>query len=610
MILLIRPQVRVHDGPMGYIALLAAANRLTRRDLDRLGLRFDPDVLRRARCAPAEGVDPALDDYLQRVKIRLSQRTGTWVRRYARCCPQCLEESDRWRVGWEMLFADACPIHGVWLIDVCASCGRCLTWDRRRLSHCDCGQLLAKQVPTECPAAVRRLSRALVAALVGEDTDEQAVTGFADGLELTQLQRLIRFLGTYADPQAGRLPRKVPNLDRLSVSWRLVSLTAEMLDAWPSSLHAVLDRMQKDRAEDGGGRLGGRLGYAYTALYRGFPEAAFAPLREAFEDYIAQHWRGALGRRNRRFPESILQRAAWIPASHACARLSISRRRLVRLVAEGMIAGDTRLGSTGRRFLVVRRDNVERYAFEPDRNVGLLAAARMLGVTKRRMARLLRPLFPDARRIGGAGTAWAIPRALVDALLALVERVDRVTTIDQECVSLAHVMKFWDWNDSAVAGALLAALDGGLTPVGALCGVGGVSALVFRREALAAWHVQRTATDLLTMPETAVEMRVKQEVVYFLARAGLLDSQPIDRGKKHAVAHVSRKAIEAFHGNYVFARDLASLLGRSPRSLILRLSLLGVRPVSGPAIDGCRQALFRRSSSLDQALAQLSVSKA
>ncbi|MDD5249118.1 MAG: TniQ family protein [Rhodocyclaceae bacterium] len=605
MTLLIRPQAEIGEGPRGYLSRLAEANRLTVMDLSKMQLAFHAETLRRERCAPVRGINPLLDNYLESVSAQLANHPGAWVHRHARFCPQCLQASGYWQFGWELLFADACPIHGIWLIDACSSCGQALTWRRARLLRCDCGRTFAGHAAVACPPAVSHLSRVVTEKLLGE-TSSHAL-GTTDGLDVEQLQRLIRFLGCYTDTDPGPRPQKIVNLDRLSVSWRLVSLAAEVIEQWPTSLHAVLDRMQRERATDGGGRLGGRFGYFYTALYRGFPEPEFAPLRDAFENYVAEHWRGALGHRNRRLPAGILQRAAWIPANHACDQLGISRRRLTQLIGANKIAGETRVGLTGRTFIVVRREDVARQLLQIEQEVDLFEAARMLGLTKRRMQSLVVRLFPEAYRPESAGTPWTIPRGRLDALVGIADQLNSAETIEDGAVAFGHVLQFWPWTDATVADALAAVIARTLVPVAALRGISGVPALIFREEDLRVWHAgtHPLATGLLTVPQVADRIGIKQEVAYALVRSGLLSSQAIDHGKKRDVAWVSPAELEAFGRRYRFARDLAGSMGCSPRWLIDGLGLLGVRPISGPHIDGCRQVVYESTHALRQMVVKL-----
>jgi hypothetical protein len=598
MTLLLRPQIEIGEGPQGYLARLAETNRLSISDLTRIGIVFDADNLRAQRCLSARGTNSSLDRYLDLIGAELSNRPGAWIRRSSRCCPRCLQDLAQWRVSWELLFADACPTHGLWLIDQCTKCGEALTWQRSTRLRCSCGQPLAQQAAGLCPESVRRLSSVLDEKLLGQLAEH----GFGpiDGLDLGQLQRLIRFLGCYADPSPGPRPQKIPRLERLSTSWRLTSLAAEIFHDWPVSLYAVLDRMQRERVDTGGGRLPGRFGYFYTALYRGFPEDVFAKLREAFENYVAEHWRGALSLRNRRFPPGLLHRAAWIPANHACDQLKISRRRLIELIAEEKISGETRKGPTGRKFIVVLRRDVEQQLTILAQEVSLIEVAAMLGLTKRRMQALLPLLFPEARRTGSAGVPWAIPRQRADRLLQIIEGTQKINEVPDGFVSIAHVLRFWAWSDGAVVDLLSDVISGAVVPRLAIAGEYGVPALVVRTQDLRDWHARthQTSCSTLSIPDVAERIGVKQEVAYAIVRAGLLPTTKMDAGMKRDGQGVTPAALETFGQLYIFARDLAKELGRSPKTVIEQLRVLGVQPVCGPEVDGCRQFVYRKESAL------------
>lgn len=606
MTLLIRPQIAVGDGPIGYLAKLAEANRLTLGELVALGVVYDGEALRLQRCALPTGVDLALDDHLERVSTLLLEHPDSWVRRFRRCCPACLQNSPRWLVGWELLFADACPVHELWLVDRCSRCGELLSWSRGRLLACDCGQLLAQQQAVACPSGVARLAQALVDKLLEQPTDHALAP--VEGLDVRQLQRLIRFLGSYADPEPGPRPQKIAGLDRIEISWRLTSLAAELLDRWPDALHQVLERMQTRHAESGGGRLFGRFGHFYTALYKGFPETEFQPIRDAFENYIAEHWRGALALRNRRFPPSILQRAAWIPANHACALLEVSRQRLVNLVKEGQIAGETRVGSTGREFIVVRRADVERQVEVLTQEVDLATAARLLGLSKRRMQALRPWLFPEARKTGNAGMPWAIPRKRIDALLKILKETENVDAPPSGQVALSHVLQFWAWTDRAVATLLSDVITGNVVPSYANRRTKGIGALILPIDGLRGWLATEHQGQCvcLTIPQVAERVGIKQEVAYAIVRAGLLRTKPLDAVTKRSTQCVEPTDLEEFGARYVFARDVAKQLGRSPKAVIEKLVLLGIKPACGPEINGCRQAVFEQGPEFERVLRRLS----
>lgn len=146
MSLLLTPQRRPDEGPMGYRFRLASANLLCVRDLVDLQLS-------------EEGESFAFAD---------AGCSSPWIVRWARFCPHCLRARETWHVGWEILFADACALCGSWLVDTCGECGQRISWRRPSLLWCGCGDLLASQSTRPAPDAVARLSRALVSAAIGD----------------------------------------------------------------------------------------------------------------------------------------------------------------------------------------------------------------------------------------------------------------------------------------------------------------------------------------------------------------------------------------------------------------------------------------------------------
>jgi len=62
---------------------------------------------------------------------------------------------------------------------------------------------------------------------------------------------------------------------------------------------------------------------------------------------------------------------------------------------------------------------------------------------------------------------------------------------------------------------------------------------------------------------------------------------------------IKRTTIEQFQKKYIFATQIVEVLGCSPRKTINDLLNIGIKPISGPNIDGLRQVLYLRSSELE-----------
>lgn len=608
MALLLRPTFMAGEGPLGFQFRVAEANGLGLAALRDLGIQFDVEALCRLGYWSTEFLDGPTGKFAMAAENTLVRNPRAWNRDVARYCPQCLQQAGHWRFGWEVLFFDACPEHGVWLLDRCIVCRRLLTWQRSELLRCACGAYLTDQQSTPSPNAVVRLSHALCQGVTASASG--AAIPLLDQIDLPRIQRLIRFLGAYGDPMAGPKPQKVRGCARLETSWRLTSLAAEIINQWPQSFFDLLNRMQSSQSAIGSGRLSGSFGHFYSLLYRGFPEPEFDFLRRAFEAFVADRWQGSFGTRNRRLCTHLPKQLAWIPAKHARQHLRISQRRLDDLVNEGRIAGQERVGRSGRRFLVVRRADVDAEAVRKDVDIDLATAAELLGLKKRRMAALVTMLIPEARRIGNAGYSWVIPRKTIDCLLGIVQIATPKDAANPEEVSFAQVLRCWPWSDRTVADFLLAVLKGNFQPAGRLGSHQGLVALIFPRDLLREWHHSSYRGNLnsFSVPEVADRLMIKQEVAYFLVRKGLLRAETVGRGRL-AEARISPQCLSDFEASYVFGRELAAALGTSPKSIAHRLSRVGIEPKCGPSTDGCRQLLYARSHDLDRALGLINFSR-
>lgn len=437
-----------------------------------------------------------------------------FIRRRSRFCPGCLLDRPRWRLGWELLFADACSECGRWLLDTCPSCEEPLSWRRDALLRCPCSGSLCVGTNHAAPPAVAALSRALERIGAGELPTEGSCLA---GLSIVQSVQLVRLLGTYGNWRGERMPQKVVDADVLSVSWPISTTAAEIIATWPVGFERLLDQLRSRSKPDGAGRLGRAFGGFYSALYRGLKGVEFDFVRRAFENYIARAWTGTMGRRNRRIDEEILSRMEWIPAAIACRLAGISARRLRRLVDSGSVSADRRLGLSGREYLMVRRDDMNRLAAQSEGDVTLTMAAAALGLKRRRLSILLPALSPAADRLSAGASSWVIPRKWLDWWIGRLAGLPSLLQVDSSTqVSLDTVLRYWSLEDSEVAMIFKSVQCDELAPVGALTSLRGVGSMVFPADVLRSLLATGRSTHRghVTVPEVAERLDVKQEVAY------------------------------------------------------------------------------------------------
>ncbi len=584
MSLLVVPERMVDEGPCGFRFRLAASNLLSFRDLAQLEISAE--------------IEP--------IHSEVSSRTvfgdgafNPWVRRWSRFCPHCLASRQCWLMGWEVLFADACAECGCWLVDTCSACATPISWKRDKLLQCNCGKYLADEQACAAPAAVVRLSQALQDVALGNKPTDMSTL---HGLSLGQCVRLVRLLGAYGNGDGRSVPQKVDQVDTLLISWPIVSMAAEILDSWPAGVTNLLKNLRNHGNIEDKGKLSRAFSGFYSALYKGFRDAEFAFLRAAFENYVVEHWTGAIGKRNRRLDKTVLRSMTWMPANHACRVLDVSRRRLNDLIQEGRLRGEKRMTVGHREFIVVKRSDVEKLALTLDDGITLLDASIRLGLKKQRFLALLPIICPQAQKLGVQGCPWAIPIAWIERWETVIRNQMQAEPMDSRTVALGHLIRYWPWTDEQIGHLLVDILNGEMMPAGVLMSGNGVGTLVLRVDQLNHWFSgkQRVPCAELTIPAIALRIEVKQEVVYALVRSGLLQSTLRKVGRR-SEQRVKVAILEEFERRYIFGRDIAQLLGRSPRAVAEFLLEDGVRPVAGPSVDNCRQNVFQRDA-IDECL--------
>lgn len=518
-----------------------------------------------------------------------------WISRLCRWCPSCLRSGRiaHGRIGWEIRFADACTACGCWLVDRCSGCSMPVRWSRDSYAYCRCGTALRSGTAPEAPAALLVMSQSLERRAQDMPTGQLPIL---DGLSLHQCLQLVRWLGSYGARMPQRARQKLLESDSLDTSWPVTTLAAEVLAGWPASFMRLLDSLRSAADPRDGGSLSRTFGGFYRALYAAFGTPEYAWVREVFEDYVAEHWSGSMGRRNRRVYERTAEKMEWIPASEAARQAGMSAAALHRMAEQGALKMRSYETDKGRRFSKVNRASLALLlAGSPTQTFPLSEAATALGLTKARLQSLLPEICPEAIKAVPTNI-WRIPVTWVDALRDQVSRLPSVAQpVDDGWVSLDWLLRY-EAPSSRAMGALINAIVTCSVQAARLGQTDRLSqVLCVRREVRTLWQQDEpTSAVYVSVVEAAHRMQVKQEVAYALVRSGLLAATSRQAGRR-ASLWVPVAAIAQFEQRYVCGRDLATGLRSSPRAITVKLAELGVQPVAGPGVDGCRQLFFRRA---------------
>lgn len=604
--LLLRPHPYRNEGPKGYMLRLAEANWMQARELQLIGLTYEYQTLLHEALLPLQEIDPVLHKSVEYFSELLINQKRVWNHKHARFCPDCLTDDAFWRVEWELLFHDACSTHGTWLIDQCSSCGHEVSWSRSSLLRCQCGADLRAEMPNSCPDSVIALSEVLKHKIsrLPRATSDLAPFSHTD---IEQAQRIIRYLGTYMNESSGKNPLKIQQAGLMSRSWPITSLAAEILSNWPNAFHVSLEAIQSKGDAKDKPTLSTVFGHAYHYLYKGLTGSAFEEIRQAFELWLSESWRGGLAKRNKRLGALVLEKATWIPANLACEMLGVSHQRLNFLIKEGAIEGESYISEKGRQFVMVRRDSLEVVKNNLSGEIDMTSAGALLGFAKKRMRQLLRHIFPDARKTGTyPSSPWTVSRFEVNKLLAIGEDIPRLCIPDEGCVSLNHILRFWAWTAEDISNLIHAVRTSEMLPENVLDGVVGVSGWVFNENTLKAWRARSVQGFgiWLNITQAAKVIGIKQQVAYDLVNMHFIKSE-ILHGQPNGGKRVRRTEVENFNKSYIFATGVAQRLGVSPRKAISILEKRHIKPISGPGIDEGRQVLYLRNDLIEQLFDEL-----
>lgn len=534
-----------------------------------------------------------------------------WLTKHARVCPLCIS-SDQGKnsIGWETRYADACVVHGVWLVEKC-TCGELLRPLRRRLSYCcHCDRKLGSIQTSAAPKSVVWLSRLLINAACHEGPGDDSLPAPFENLTLADLQTLVAVIGLYGDPNAPLRRSGTRHVERMDESWQITSLAAEVLSNWPSGFRAILEWLRKANDDGSTLRLGHRLGRLYHCLAQLTGSSQFQFVHDAIEEYLREMWPGMYVRANGRFSER--RATKWMPAREVRRRLKVSATVLDDLIARGQLTAECRITATGRKRTMLESSTV--LALEKSGSVlglDLTSAADELGLGESRFRGLVEKLCPNAWKTSGG--QWQVPERDIDRYRGVCHRLPLMTTLQfAEQTTIAAALKYLHLTDVAllwIAKAVLAG-DGHIVPHGRHVRLSGIGAWVIDRQ-LVVRALRETATEnpssagskpVLATAQIAKRWKIKPQVVYQLLKLGEL-SWTARKVSGHWAKWVALKDIERFETSFVTARKIAMASGKRSLGVIQQLRGVGMEPTIGAERD-CRQAFYRCGPRLSDALAK------
>jgi hypothetical protein len=529
------------------------------------------------------------------VEIEVNQfglQPADFTRYPRRWCPHCIKSQPWFRPVWRLKVAAVCAEHCSRLLETCPSCSAWPSVSSILRGICECD---ARFVDVSVGAARRhtRLARALEASLIGPAVIELESVKIT--MAAPQLVRLIFYIGRLNEGPNLRRPGQLAKLGEMDVSFSMFDEAAILLDNWPEAFWHCLEIHMDASPDDASVRR--VFGAVYQVIYRRLRAPANQFLRDTFESFLLDHWRGELCGRHRLFDSNTIACHPRRGLARVARAHNIGGQTLRRMVNHGWLPAKQFTPSPKRQIITIDENQISTFIPTPADYLDLRSAARYLGIKRSRLRELvgLGAILADALPTWRRRNQWYFRRDLVIGFLAEIRKSATLNLNSQTTVTLNHVLKYWRVTSEELATLLEAMKKNSV--LYSVVEPGQLRDLEFDEAELRTWLLghRQTTTEWVSVTNAAELLGLKEEVVYGLVSKALLAARLIER-KGHIIRRISRLSLEKFEREYVSLASLAKRGNESPSAVLRRMT---VDAVTGPRIDGGRQYFFRRDEVAD-----------
>lgn len=577
MKLLVTPRPHVGECHRAYPWRLAALNGLsTPRQLiksNSLKSRVDLETLYEENLRP---------EYVEMLASQRNRCDDRYILKSGfRVCSACYKGTPCILEEWQYALMPYCRIHGTPLCDV--SKISLLTWSS---SDARIWSKSAKNVPNKHVLELQSVLGSALGFIQKLNTQHDDLVR----LSADQLHRLVVLIGAFGTAGDRFQPRKVPFKADPNAACSILLSSADCLSKWPEGIDSLLVGLTNRKLESRSVRR--NVGSLYGAIQKSLRDAEFKFFRDAFYKAIKDEWPEVMDSKSQAAKSNASSVSRYVSGTVFAREMGVSTDTVSWWIESKRIGGSIRLLDNGRRQLSVRSGQ-NRKARKLVQSFCLIEASQHLGLKKETVRGLIQS--GDVKAFRSRPTApWEIDKQQISSLIKNLREGAGSSTEMGNLKSLDEIMRFYASSDVTQIMIISAIMCGELVYSYEDRPMKLSSKIHIDRRDFITWALP---ADLVTIPELAKELRIKQEVAYHIVNVGLIST--IDKGRFGRV--VSRDHLSEFNDKYVWARDLASSARCSPKKIVEILAASDIRPASGPGVDGGRQFLYVRDETEAQA---------
>lgn len=465
-----------------------------------------------------------------------------------------MRESAHARRIWDLIPVTVCPIHRCLLLDECPNCKARITWLRTRVSYCRCEFDWREYAPPTVGEPELEVTKQIYRLCKLAPKEWRAIDRRANPIYELDLQHFLSALFFVASQFGGFIDTKgkfFVALKRNAAVHILLTKALPAFDAWPDSFFAFLDWRRSQKANEKFTRgLRREFGdYKGTLYGPGLPEPLNF-LREAFENYIVEHWDGGYTSHIKRLRDDAPDKKKYVSMKEA--KRLLNTPQVYELITSGKLkAVVQRQGE--RNFVLIERASLVDLRTRLERALGIKQLSSLLSLRTKRIlslveAGILNPLRGPS--VDGCAV-WKFRASEAEEILENF-RSRLSESPDGEALNFATVLARLNRAGIKLNAFVSAVFIGRVRPCG-LSNRKGLSEFMFPEEQVADFIHSNSPVgeDAYSVKVAARFLGTTDTTAYFLIKKGFLRAQPTAPSQSLTVR---KSELELFNSKFVLAR--------------------------------------------------------
>jgi hypothetical protein len=518
-------------------------------------------------------------------------------------CPSCISEFGYIRGEWDLSIVTCCRVHARLLVNSCPSCKKSLSWVRSRMNFCKCGYDLMGVKIDSVPVEETLLSKIVNEKILAQNSSIQDL--FIAMLSLDEIINIVKLFShdfEKFEPHNRGCLTKLFSKDIISMHARIRNAFS-LLRNWPSNFHEFLKSTKFAMYRKYGRHSFGlhrQFGKFYVLAVPYFQKYDF--LKKAFEDYLKQNFQdGYISRlKIARLPISD---SKYLGQEEAASILCVKPPQIRALLNTGLLSGHIK--SSGKRhFVQIEKASIERLIanHEAYSTLNVRVNTNLLNLTHAaKYAGICADAFKNLVKSNLISEVVSTPRKLyskkdIETMTSQIRaKISDCTSIqDDEVTSFFQTVQMVFPLNYGASDIIKAIFDNGISPIGEIPGKG-ISGFIFSKRHIQVFirnQIERRKSCNISAIDYARKIGISVDAVRFFSKRGFIQAHHEGIGIGTVIPP---SAISEFEGRFSILSSLARTYKLHSVNLMQYLRSINVYPVSGPAVDGGYNYLYKKT---------------